>query len=475
MSQVESVGRGVLCIAIGARRVEWGLLVGKRWVDAAGGELRMEPFDDAGMAGRTHAGTHLGVLAGTLQRLEAALGPWWGAGTGNAQPGRRQIRVLIADSWLSVGGLPWSAALQQPASADGFARAQLTAAGFTVEADDVIRLDDVPFGRPLLAVAYPALLLAALTTLAQRLGAEVRSVLPFSVAAWSVCGDGRGNPGVLAVVDEGLMLVAQGVGRPAAVTVRTGAFGGRAERGEIDGALRSQWMRMRLRDPLLASIKKLRVLSLMPDWRAKDGDADDFVDVGMPRTPGADKVSPRLRLASRMPVSVLDAIPARDSTGKLAWLAAAAALMAASALSLQAWQTRAQAVERLAQLQVAQAPVRVSALPKAWSRDELARADAVNGAVRQLNLPISALLQALQPPRDIRAAVLAVEVAGVGTDGHSSAKIVAEARTGAEMARYVGYVSERRPFVGAYLKRHEVIEASPERPYRFTLEAMWRD
>jgi hypothetical protein len=120
----------------------------------------------------------------------------------------------------------------------------------------------------------------------------------------------------------------------------------------------------------------------------------------------------------------------------------------------------------------------VAAAPRAveWSRNELARVQAVNVAVRELNLPFEAILRALEPPKDMRVAVLSMTTAA-STSGAlaSRVKIVAEARTGAEMARYVAFVAERKPFTGAYLVEHEIDETAVERPYRFTLEASWND
>jgi hypothetical protein len=65
--------------------------------------------------------------------------------------------------------------------------------------------------------------------------------------------------------------------------------------------------------------------------------------------------------------------------------------------------------------------------------------------------------------------------APVVAGGSSSVKISAQARSGADMARYVAYVAQRRPFGSAYLVRHEIATEAPDRPYRFTVEAQWKD
>lgn len=77
---------------------------------------------------------------------------------------------------------------------------------------------------------------------------------------------------------------------------------------------------------------------------------------------------------------------------------------------------------------------------------------------------------------DLRVAVLSLTTTPATSSSQASrVKIVAEARTGADMARYVAFLAERKPFTGAYLSEHEIDENAPERPYRFTLEAEWTD
>ena len=107
----------------------------------------------------------------------------------------------------------------------------------------------------------------------------------------------------------------------------------------------------------------------------------------------------------------------------------------------------------------------------------MARVQAVNQAVRELNMPIAAVLTALRPPRDLHAAVLSVEVGAAATEttGRSTLRIVAEAQAAVDMTRYVAFLTHRKHLNGAYLTRHEIAEDAPGRPYRFTVEAVWKD
>ncbi|MGK5033620.1 hypothetical protein, partial [Janthinobacterium sp. MDT1-19] len=126
----------------------------------------------------------------------------------------------------------------------------------------------------------------------------------------------------------------------------------------------------------------------------------------------------------------------------------------------------------VARADTAPAPAR----PPGWSGEEATRVRAVNAAIAALNVPLAAILRALAPPRDLRIALLSVQTgAGAAQAGAGSVNIVAEAPSSAEMARYVAFVAESRPFVTAYLVRHEVDETTAERPFRFMVEARWSE
>lgn len=463
---------GTLFIAIGAQRVEWGVFADGQWVPESSREARIDLVPGVGVP--------VEALTAVMGQVESDLGRWRDAQSGDATIAVRQVRVLVADSWLSVAGVPWSSSLQKASTAEFFARGQLAAAGFEVAAEDAVKLDDAPFGLPRVAVAYPASLLAALDKLAGSLGASMTSVLPFSVAAWAgLPGQHSGKLDALAVLDDGLLLVAHGAGCLTDVTVRAG--GDSSTNGAyIEQVLSEQWRRMRLRDPQLMRVERLPVLNLLSSGAPLSGAEKDLFGVELASQPGDFALSPRLQLSAlsgslRLP---FDVVPPGLSMTPKRWVVASFALLLTAVLMVEAWQTSGQARSQANKLVAAQNAHRTVPDPTSWSREETARIRAVNAAIRELNLPISALLRALLPPRDIRVAVLSVEVMGASSASAgqtSGVKIVAEARTGAEMARYVGFVAERKPFAGAYLTHHEINESMPERPYRFTVEAVWSD
>ena len=123
----------------------------------------------------------------------------------------------------------------------------------------------------------------------------------------------------------------------------------------------------------------------------------------------------------------------------------------------------------------AQNTLRAPSQAPLWTQDELKKIASVNTAVRQLNIPFEAVLQALRPPRDIHVAVIAVETTSESVARmNNTIKITAEAPSSADMTRYVAFVAERKPFVRAYLMRHEIPDGERER-YRFMVEAQWMD
>lgn len=471
MLRVKRKPGGMLFIAIGAQRVEWGVFANGQWVPESAREARIEFIQ--GVAAPVDA------LTAVLGQMEADVDQWRAAQSGDAAVAVREVRAVVADSWLAVAGVPWSSSLQRAATAESFARGQLGAAGFELAVEDAVKLDDAPFGLPRLAVAYPAQLRAALHKLAEHLGARLSSILPLSAAAWAgLPGQHHGQLHALAVRDEGLLLVGHGAGYMTDVTVRAAGDSGSDVASDAQ-TLSGLWQRMRLRDPQLLRVEKLPVLNLRSAGGPLPDAGSDLVGIEM-AAPGGVAMSPRLHLAAltsslRLP---LDAVPAGSSMTPKRWLVAGVALALAATMAAEAWQTSGQAralADKLVAVQNAQRTVPDSTT---WSREETTRVRAVNGAIRALNLPISALLRALLPPRDIRVAVLSVEVMGASSASAgqtSGVKIVAEARTGAEMARYVGFVAERKPFTGAYLTQHEINESMAERPYRFTVEAIWSD
>lgn len=145
------------------------------------------------------------------------------------------------------------------------------------------------------------------------------------------------------------------------------------------------------------------------------------------------------------------------------------------------WMAQKDAVDAL-ETQLAQARPAAAAKPvrsAAQQRELENQAKAVREAVRQLNLPIGDLIRILQPPKDIRVALLGLDIGGKshGDDAHPSGmlRISAEARTPQEMMSYAAFLGDQPLFESVYLIKHELNAASAEKSYRFLLEAQWRE
>ncbi|SEL57558.1 hypothetical protein SAMN05216359_111109 [Roseateles sp. YR242] len=437
--------------------------------------------------------TVLGQLLAALTQLRVDL-----------PAGITEVRVLVADGWLNTTSLLWSSDLRRGTTAELQARVALMTSGCEPAVGDLVRIDDAPYGALRRVVSYPVTLLEALRQLADGCGARLSSVRPMSAAAWAA-GRGQGGRATGGVTAMGLCT-------KGSVTVLTGGrwlteVHAQTVAGNLPPwpAMQRLWARLQLRDAALAGLPTLPVLDLdledtpvaRPPTSPPEANAVPGIGASVEVRSGLTMMAP-LRSAqtaalpgvfwlAQVPLArtaALDAVPAGMSRGWRAWWPAAAAALAAITFSVGAWQSFGAVTAARAQLAASQrAAVPVSISAPVWTREELARVRAVNQAVRELNLPIDALLAALQPPRDLPVSVLGVDVGGSSdggvagaSTGLSTLRLQAEAGNAIDMTRYVAFVGDRRPMVGAYLVRHEVV-ASPdaERRYRFTVEVTWRD
>ncbi|MFB9241494.1 hypothetical protein IV454_07145 [Massilia antarctica] len=169
---------------------------------------------------------------------------------------------------------------------------------------------------------------------------------------------------------------------------------------------------------------------------------------------------------------------------RLALLAAGLLALGAAGVDWVLQARRAGALEaQLALVQPREAPR--ARLSEADQRAQDRQLAIIGDAVRQLNLPVTRLVKAVQAPADIHVALLGMDLnskpeAGAHQGGASSSaagglKIAAEAETAGDMTNYVAYLNEQTLFTSVYLVKHELNGAAPNRPYRFQLEAQWQD
>jgi hypothetical protein len=438
---------GVLLVVLGLQRIDCGV-----WCAQRGTLHNVQSVPVLRQAGEAHP------LVLPLQKLHVDLQ------TQAATLGHiTQVCVLVFDGWLAVTSVPWSTSLKRADTAIAFARGQLQDAGFDVALDDVLKLDNAPYGQPRLAMAYPANVLAALRQLAGSVDAPLVSVLSMAVAAWGLT---RSKHAALAVTDNDMLLLLRAAHPKAARLFEV------TTRHHSTATLSSVWQRVCTRDAPWAHLTLLPVLTLGAPHEAF---AAPFTPLAWPAQPVIKTQAPgSLKLAALGLTRhhVLDAMPATATRMSLwRWSALGVAAVLTSAVLWQVLRVHHEADTLAAQLKARRPAPVVVAPVAALTREELARAQAVNTAIRSLNLPMAALLNALQAPQDIRVAVLSVDSGGAS----STVKVQAEARSVVDMTRYIAWVAQRKPFVAAQLTAHELTPASPEPHYRFTLEAQWSD
>lgn len=452
-----------LFVVIGEAYVECGVRLGSAsrgaWVADSRLEFAIDP-----QTGFQHS---VAAVAQAVRELQATLG----------LHSFSAIRVIVADSWLAVMGVPWSPAMDGAEGGNAYVRSLFSMAGHVVEVNDVVKLDDAPFGAPRLVVAFPHLLLGALDQLARDCKASLTSVLPWSVAAWALARRAGDNQlQALALLSRGLLLVmraAVGDSRLGEVTVRRSISGQLPDGAALDAV----WRRLCLRETHFSTVQK-GLYVVLDDEAGKGIDVSQpFVRLDLPLDCNEGALSPALTLAAEA-ASSCSPLDARELGGQRAtrgqWAVLTGLVVLVSGLFFSVAENNQTLSLLMARLNAAAELQQPKMRAVNWSRDELIKVQAVNVAIRELNLPISALLQALEPPADIRVAVLAIEAAGgVSNSRDSSLRIQAEARSGDEMARYVGFLSNRKPFTGAYLTKHEIVDESVERSYRFTVEVSW--
>lgn len=96
---------------------------------------------------------------------------------------------------------------------------------------------------------------------------------------------------------------------------------------------------------------------------------------------------------------------------------------------------------------------------------------AINGTIGQLNTPWPALLDAFESVASAEVALLQIE-----PDKHRRlVRGVAEARDHQGMLDYLAALGSAAPFARALVSKQEINDRDPNRPLRFTFEAMFDD
>ena len=446
-----------LLIFVGLDRIECALInaAHKRSASWVQGSFAQAPIGQEGLPAAFY------LLTSALQKVQASL----------STPAIHEVRVVVADSWLPIAGVPWSAQLETPEKADLYARMQLANLGFDgLDQEDLIRFDDQPYGAARLAIAYPAELISAAEMLAYTFKATLSSILPLSIASREMIRLlKKQRPSALAIVDKGLLLIVR-TGQQSDITLRTGADFKPSGRKQLNNT----WQRLCLRDPQLFW-QDVPLLDLSESNAPTP--ASPFVRFEIPQTAQANSPA-RLRIAAHTASlhHAADACSTKPYATTLRLLATVATLLALSMMLFFYWHTNNTTHYLQKQIVQLTAPPRVEKAEQVWTRDELTRVQAVNMAVRELNTPIYHILRALEAPQEIRISVLSVDVtAGTDSNPDSTIRVTAEVPSTVDMASYAAYIAARKPFKSAYITRHELKQGGDGKSYVFTLEALWSE
>lgn len=383
------------------------------------------------------------------------------------------VHVAVVEDWLSSETVPWSSALET-ADTQVAVLAHMQQAGLDIQPDDTIRCEQAPWGGARWAVSYPAVLLQALAQCAQGLNGNLASVVPMASLALQQLERQLPGARLVAYTDaQGLNLVEVEDGRVLSVLQRPMAISLSNDQPATATSVIKVWRSIQLRSPQLESIAELPLLS-------------EAANLGMSSEKGLNLIAwsavelgstaPQVRALREFTAlpHPLNAVPARRRTTTLQAILIAAAV---ALLALLAWKAtvNTQTIWQMEKLTSTPSENTTPNLPSTLNKAQQDQVAAANAAIRQLNLPVAQLLSALQPPKDIRVALLGIDLSdGAGGSSAAKFKLNAETLSGEEMTRYVGFLTTRKPFFNAYLIRHEVMQNMPEMPWRFTLELTWQ-
>jgi len=98
------------------------------------------------------------------------------------------------------------------------------------------------------------------------------------------------------------------------------------------------------------------------------------------------------------------------------------------------------------------------------------RIDAINVAISDLNLPWQALFSSLEQVKPKNVALLGLEP----NASKHVLRVFAETKQAEDMLEFVRLIRQQPQFTDAVLVKHEVYMQDPNRPLRFSVEAVWK-
>jgi hypothetical protein len=381
---------------------------------------------------------------------------------------QRVMHVAVAHDWMGQAFLPWAEESSRGLNEQSL-RQELSMQSLVVNEFDVICVESAGWQESRWAVIYRHRMLELLRFCANSLQLELKTVLPEASVISMLAGKNQESAGVFGYVSEQTLSLVEARASQVTMVLQRPLHSqpGIAEISKV-------WQSIRLRSPHLQNSK----LILLTD----SSEPTDLL-TGIEKTqswplPTDQGVSGMLRALhySNSPLSDLNAVTI-DYRG-IRWTAIFVILFLSiliSGLGAKWWFDKQKLANLREKTPATQQVLTVSKTANALTKAQQDQLTASNAAIRQLNLPVAQLLTALRPPKDIRVALLGVDMSDSGSNlTLPSMRVNAEALSGEDAARYVAFLSDRRPFVSAHMVRHEVQQNTPERVWRFTVEVIWQ-
>ena len=377
------------------------------------------------------------------------------------------MHVVVAHAWIEQATLPWTNELAAGVNAASI-RTALSAQMGLIDAHDLVNVEVSAWQEPCWAVVYKQRLMELLQSSAQALNLVWEALLPeAAVVSTAVKANTQAQFVCGYVVDQTLLMVEVRKGKVHAVLQRP-MPGGKG----LD-ALAQVWLGVSLRSPHWQEQK----LVLLKDTDINDSVAHDALR--LQAWPLAAQISIPCMLRALFVTHTSKHSLNAVNTSDRGIIVTTLPLLLMSLLLVGLGGKWFLDEQRLKQLRMSSVSIQQTASSQkpsnSLNKSQLDQMAASNAAIRQLNLPVAQLLTALQAPKDIRVALLGVDLNDAGSDTVlPKLRVNAEALTGEDAARYVAFLSDRKPFVSAYMVRHEIQQNTPEKAWRFTMELTWQ-
>lgn len=399
-----------------------------------------------------------------------------------------EVHVLATEQWVYSISIPWSEAFFRHDTKHRYLQGHILSSGIEIMPGDVLRVDEGSVEQPCIAALYVEQLVEMFQAWSSRIGGVLASIQPYYLAGWLLSQRLRKDKprasdkiqskwNSLAIVDgNSVILIIAQADRSAIDTVFIGASNLQidAAADPISNSLMG-WRRFLLRNPQFEYIKDLAIFDVSNrSMELIELASGNYYEAASSKIEHADFINASRTMQAHPLANSLES--KRFKSTQLVVLFTL--FLTLFVLAIQIGLNASKYYKFIAMLAETQQSMSAANENKVWSKQELNRIQAINKAISDLNVPVDALLESLIPPKDIRVAILGMETGtkvGIGSSSAPSIKLQGQACSSADMAQYVAFVSDKKPFIGASLMHHEYSEKLGKCPYKFSVEAKWSE